>query len=405
MKRVTRPPVALAIKSVSVVLKVYLGVGCNSALTWKVAPPQPGPGFLVKENKACDTTPQEQGIPRKSPEQTIQTTDLQAIFLPQIHGKVPDAQCNELLFVELADAENTVFALIPPSPTYGDDFDCDLTPGIVIQMKAKANYHLVSDGSKLGVHLLAEEYKIICDGTALNETLLNVNDNDEIRKSLIEVERILSAGHDDKFAKLINIDELKDQAANTEKSEDNDPDVEMKLNSDYDSESDAGILLALRGESESDLHHHNQKNHHSSPNSKRAKLLPVEGRTQPAPQPSNIEDHFGWKESKWVHDYECIIPEDQQRILSLLDGWSLTESTPQATPRVNDSSNLIEVPCEVECYPIRMSQNNNITSNLWPTTTSTIASLPPPVLFNFILRQRTIVDARITVYEGYWSVK
>ncbi|KAG2174757.1 hypothetical protein INT43_005815 [Umbelopsis isabellina] len=279
----------------------------------------------------------------------------------KIHGKVPDAHGKELLFVELADAGNSVFALIPTSPTFDDDFDRELTPGIVIRMKAKANYHVMSHGSKLGVHLLAQEYKVLCDGTAVNETLLNVNDNDEIRKSLIEVERMLSAGSDDKFARLINIDELKDRAVNTEKLENDVPDIEMKLDSDYDSESDADLLLAIGGENESDPHLHNQKSY-SSPDPKRAKLLPVQDSAQPTTNSSNVVEDFGWKQSKWVQDYECIIPEDQQRILSMLDGWSLTESklqaTPQATPRVNNSSNLIEVPCEVECHPIPMSQDN-----------------------------------------------
>lgn len=58
-------------------------------------------------------------------------------------------------------------------------------------MWAKANYHVMSHGSKLGVYLFAQEYQVLSDGTALNERLPNVNDHDEIRKSLIEVERML----------------------------------------------------------------------------------------------------------------------------------------------------------------------------------------------------------------------
>lgn len=66
----------------------------------------------------------------------------------------------------------------------------------------------------------------------------------------------------------------------------------MKLDSDYDSESDAGILLAIGGENESDPHLHNEKSY-SSPDPKRAKLLPVKDSAQPITDVSFLGQKLG----------------------------------------------------------------------------------------------------------------
>ncbi|KAM3581883.1 hypothetical protein VKS41_006038 [Umbelopsis sp. WA50703] len=181
-------------------------------------------------------------------------------------------------------------------------------------MNAKLTHHLMSSGKKIGVHLLAEEYSIISEGTSLNPELQSVNDRKEIRVWLDQLEIPSSAESQKKF---INIDNLARQAAQAEEQTTNDPDAKMEIDGEDDNESDAEVLIDIAYDSDQ---RPPSEESPSPPSTKRAKLLPVEGTPPPTADVPKDEINFGWDDCKYVEDFECVIPEDQHQILVMLDG-------------------------------------------------------------------------------------
>ncbi|KAI8579123.1 hypothetical protein K450DRAFT_244012 [Umbelopsis ramanniana AG] len=217
---------------------------------------------------------------------------------------------------------------------------------------------------KIGCYLRVHAYLHFTDGTSITPGLTNINHNPKIREWLNEVERQLSSMSDDEMQERPKtLDQIKRSMSQDDNNE-HVSDVSDGTNSQMDLD-DAHMLLSLADDNQSV---DDKDQEELSAHVKRTKLDNLDH----AVSDSMSDTNFGWSDYDYVLDVECIIPSDQERILSMLDGWNSRSSKglPNSTAKLpsaglpswseavanantpfapSKAPQLVKVPCDVEC--------------------------------------------------------
>ncbi|CAO3670265.1 unnamed protein product [Umbelopsis ramanniana] len=238
----------------------------------------------------------------------------------KIHAQIHATPDETLLLANLSDKFHTISAILPMLPTVAPDGEqpssIELVEGAVIISKSVelATYWMVPE-EKIGCYLRVHAYQHFTDGTSIIPGLTNINHNTKVREWLNEVERQSSSMSDDKMQdQPQTLDQIK-RSISQDHDDGHVSEVSDGMHSQMDLD-DAHMLLSLADETQSVP---DKDQEELSAHVKRTKLDNVDH--LPVKDDSMLpETDFGWSSHDYVTDVECIIPSDQERILSMLDG-------------------------------------------------------------------------------------